>query len=344
VIDNGSADATSDAARRVWPDSHPVPLRVVLEPNIGLTNARSRAIAEAKYDIVSFVDDDNWVEPGFVKTVHWLMQNRPEMGACGGHIEEVCEVEPPGWFDAFKAALAISPKDETYGWITDPDQYLPGAGLSIRQTALRDLIALEFTPTLSGRSGKSLLSGDDLELGAALRLAGWKLWREKSLTIRHFMPARRLTWSYMKRLYYGFGASGFSPYEVLFFAKGSNFKQSVKTTFSWQVLFTAKRGLLATLGEAKIGSPSIQRRVLQLERAWFAGRLSYLMHNWTTCRKNRKDAMNFLNACRRAERENQASSTAAPPRKSISHVSGKPHAGSSRRTLDELNASEVILD
>jgi glycosyltransferase involved in cell wall biosynthesis len=317
VIDNASSDPTPDVARRVWPDRHPVPLRVVLEPNVGLTNARNRGIAEAKYGIVSFVDDDNWVAPEFVKTVHWLMQNRPEMGACGGRIEEVCEVEPPDWFDAFKVALAISPKDETYGWISEPDEFLPGAGLSIRQTALRDILALGFSPTLSGRSGKSLLSGEDLELGAALRLAGWKLWREECLPIKHFMPAGRLTWSYMKRLHYGFGASGFSPYEVLLFAKGSNFKQSVKTTFLWQVFFTAKRGLLAILMEAKIGSESVHKRILQLERAWFAGRLSYLIHNWSACRRHRKAALSFLKACRCGERGHPVSYTTAPPRESI---------------------------
>jgi glycosyltransferase involved in cell wall biosynthesis len=319
VIDNASTDATAVVAISVWPDGHPVPLRVVHEPNIGLTNARNRAFAEAKYDIISFVDDDNWVEPSFVRTVHQVMRSLPDAGACGGRIEEVCEIDPPYWFDDFKIALAISPKDDKYGWITDPDKYLPGAGLSIRQTALRDIFALGFSPTLTGRTGNSLFSGEDLELGAALRLAGWKLWREQSVVVKHFMPAGRLTWFYMEELHHGFGASGFSPYEILLFASGSNFKQRLKTTFLWQVLFTARRGLLAILGEVKIGSPSIQRGVLQLERAWFVGRLSYLMHNWTICRKNRKDAMGFLNACRRTERGNQASSTPAPPRKSIIH-------------------------
>jgi glycosyltransferase involved in cell wall biosynthesis len=108
VIDNASSDATSDVAKSVWPDSHPTPLRVVLEPNVGLTNARNKGIAEAKYDIISFVDDDNWVGPDFVRTVHSLMQNRPEMGACGCRIEEACEVDPPDWFNAFKLGLAGS--------------------------------------------------------------------------------------------------------------------------------------------------------------------------------------------------------------------------------------------
>jgi hypothetical protein len=132
-----------------------------------------------------------------------------------------------------------------------------------------------------------------------LRLAGWKLWREESVTIKHFMPAGRLTWSYMKRLHYGFGASGFSPYEVLLFAKGSPPKQSLKTTFLWQILFTTKRGLLAILSQAQIDSEATHGRFLQLERVWFAGRLSYLMRNWSACRKNRKAALRFLKACRR---------------------------------------------
>jgi glycosyltransferase involved in cell wall biosynthesis len=304
VIDNASTDATAAVARSVWPDYHPVPLRVVLEPNIGLTNARNRAFAEAKYDIVSFVDDDNWVEPSFVKTVHRLMQSLPDVGACGCRIEEVCEVEPPNWFDAFKIALAISPKDETYGWITDPNKYLPGAGLSIRQAALRDIFALGFSPTLTGRTGNHLFSGEDLELGAALRLAGWKLWREESVVIRHFIPTGRLTWSYMKELYYGFGASGFSPYIVLLFARGSTFKQSLKTTFLWQVLVTATRGILANIRLPGTDSGSIQLRILQLERARLAGCLSYLIRNWPACRKNRKAALSFIRACRRDEREN----------------------------------------
>jgi glycosyltransferase involved in cell wall biosynthesis len=324
VIDNASSDATSDVVRSVWPDGYPVALRVVLEPNLGLTNARGRGIAEAKYDVISFVDDDNWVGPEFVRTVHSLMQNRPEMGACGCRIEEVCEVDPPDWFNDFKLFLALSPEDETYAWVDGADKFLPGAGLSVRQTAFRDILALGFSPTLCGRSGKSLLSGEDLELGAALRLAGWKLWREESVTMKHFMPAGRLTWSYMKRLHYGLGASGFSPYEVLLFAKGSPLKQSLKTTFLWQALFTAKRGLLASLRKAQIRSEPNHRRVLQLELAWFAGRSSYLMRNWSACRKNREAALSFLKACRRGDTGTVVSPGIASPHESMNCTSEAP--------------------
>src|ERR1700761_3496880 len=211
VIDNASTDDTSTVAKSAWPISHPVPLRVVLEPRLGLTNARRTAIEASSYEIITFLDDDNLVDPGFVKTIYRLMQSRPDVGACGARIEEICEVAAPDWFDTFKEALSVSPENETFGWIVGPDKFLPGAGLSIRSKALEDIFALGFIPTLTGRTGDFLTSGEDLEFGAALRLAGWKLWRESSVTIKHVLPAERLTWSHMNRLYYGFGASGFSP-------------------------------------------------------------------------------------------------------------------------------------
>ena len=46
---------------------------------------------------------------------------------------------------------------------------------------------------------------DDHELCCALRLAGWNLFYDPDLVYQHFMPAGRLTWSYLKRLVNGAG-------------------------------------------------------------------------------------------------------------------------------------------
>jgi hypothetical protein len=54
-----------------------------------------------------------------------------------------------------------------------------------------------------------------------LRLAGWRLWYDPRLKLRHFVPAGRLNWGYLRRLHRGFGAAtvGHDPY---FFALGAN--------------------------------------------------------------------------------------------------------------------------
>ncbi|TXT19555.1 MAG: putative glycosyltransferase [bacterium] len=57
VIDNGSRDATpAMLAGHDWPPGWTV--RVVREEKLGLSNARNRAIAEARGEYVIFMDDD----------------------------------------------------------------------------------------------------------------------------------------------------------------------------------------------------------------------------------------------------------------------------------------------
>src|SRR5437867_4426773 len=102
VVDNASTDETPKIARNCWPAQARSILRIVPEPQPGLSHARIRGFAEAKYAIVCFIDDDNWVCPDWVQTVAKTMSLHPEVGACGGRIEAVCEIEPPPWFETYK--------------------------------------------------------------------------------------------------------------------------------------------------------------------------------------------------------------------------------------------------
>ncbi|MGH7265987.1 MAG: hypothetical protein ACREMB_14255, partial [Candidatus Rokuibacteriota bacterium] len=56
-------------------------------------------------------------------------------------------------------------------------------------------------------------SGGDAEICFALRLAGWRLWFEPRMRLRHFIQTHRLDWWYLRRLFRGVGASsvGFDP-------------------------------------------------------------------------------------------------------------------------------------
>jgi glycosyltransferase involved in cell wall biosynthesis len=67
VVDNASTDGTSCVALNNWPQDAPTTLRVVTEKRLGLSHARTRGLLEAKYEIVSFIDDDNWVCSSWVK-------------------------------------------------------------------------------------------------------------------------------------------------------------------------------------------------------------------------------------------------------------------------------------
>lgn len=207
VVDNGSTDDTAGVALREWPKHLDGVLRVVNEPKPGLSHARRRGWEDARYEVLSFVDDDNWVCPEWARLAVEVMDIHPEIGVCGGQSEAVCEVHPPAWFERFAYAYAVGTQGEQAGDITKTRGYVWGAGLTLRKKALQGLLDGGFRPMLTDRKGADLAAGGDGELCFALRLAGWKIWYDPRLKFRHFLPAARLNWNYLRRLHRGFGRS-----------------------------------------------------------------------------------------------------------------------------------------
>jgi len=207
VVDNASTDDTVDVAVTSWPQDPPAPLRVLHEPQLGAGHARSRGLTAARYEFVSCLDDDNWVCPDWVTLVAETMTEHPRVGACGSLGEAVCEGPVPGWFDEFKWVYAIGPWGEAPGDVTEKHAYGWSAGLTIRKTAWDQLQKDGFRAALTGRTGNSMIAGEDSELCYALRLSGWRWWYEPRLSFQHYLPAARLKWRYLRRLHRGLGGA-----------------------------------------------------------------------------------------------------------------------------------------
>jgi len=239
VVDNASTDGTSRVALNCWPAEAPASIRVVHEPRLGLSHARVRGFMAAQYELVSFIDDDNWACIEWVQTVSEIMHEHPEVGACGGFIEAVCEVDPPPWFARHKGSYVIGPQGRSGGENTNTRGWLCGAGLTIRKSAWEQLVIKGFCPLLVGREGTTLTAGEDVELCFALRLAGWSLWYEPRLKLRHFLPVHRLKWTYLCLLHRGFGAQGvgLDPYRFALNCKPKNLRERLEQFWQWKALF-----------------------------------------------------------------------------------------------------------
>jgi glycosyltransferase involved in cell wall biosynthesis len=207
VVDNCSTDGTGEVASRTWGSRMDAPLRVVREERAGLSYARRRGFDEARYGIISYVDDDNWLGTAWVRVAAEMMEKHSNLGACGGQSEAVCEVAPPAWFDAHKGSYAVGQQAPKAGDVAWTRGFLWGAGLTVRREALAQLFDGGFCCALEDRSGQSLSSGGDSELCLALRLAGWRLYYEPAMRFKHFIPEGRLKWNYLRRLHRGFGRS-----------------------------------------------------------------------------------------------------------------------------------------
>jgi glycosyltransferase involved in cell wall biosynthesis len=193
LVDNGSTDGTAAFAEEFWRGIEVAPLRVVHAPEPGHAVARYRGIQEARYEIISFIDDDNWVCPEWVNLVHEIMSSHPEVGACGGYNRAVFEGEPPTWFPRYQQRFAVGAQAKEPGDITDVEGVLWGAGLSVRRSAMLRLVSRGFKPLDTGR-------GEDYEISYALRLVGFRIYYDPRLGIQHYLPAARLKWRYLRRL------------------------------------------------------------------------------------------------------------------------------------------------
>jgi cellulose synthase/poly-beta-1,6-N-acetylglucosamine synthase-like glycosyltransferase len=195
LIDNASTDGTADLARSCWPGGAPAEIRIVSEPKPGIANARFRSFFEARHEIVSFLDDDNWAGPRWVRDVADFFERHPDASAVGGPSVAAFESTPPAWFDAIRGYYAVGSQHAIAGDITmEPGTLLWTAGMSVRKERVLDLFAQGFHFLACGGSSLPLRTGEDTEMSFALRASGGRLFYEPQFRIEHFMPAGRLVW------------------------------------------------------------------------------------------------------------------------------------------------------
>ncbi len=102
LIDNGSDEPLASRIDLSW---HPEG-RHIREEELGLTPARLRGIAEAKGDLLVFVDDDNVLRCDYLEVASRISATHPYLGAFGGSIEAEFEVEPDPRFQSLLHELS----------------------------------------------------------------------------------------------------------------------------------------------------------------------------------------------------------------------------------------------
>src|SRR6185437_1658212 len=193
VIDNGSTDNTAIIAQNIWQSlSAPFALKVLSEPNTGLSNARMLGISSAEYEYLIFCDDDNWLDKNYLVEALKIMEVDSSIGMLGGFGRGFSEIEMPVWSNQFKIYGCGEQADTT-----GEAKVLYGAGVILRKSVFNKLKNVGYQFLLSDRKGNVLTSGGDYELAYAVRLAGYKLWYDDSLNFKHYLPTERFSPDYV---------------------------------------------------------------------------------------------------------------------------------------------------
>jgi len=194
-------------------------LRILDEPQLGLTSARACGLRAAHGKAAVFVDDDNELAPDYLEHAVAVLNQHPKVGAFGGRIDLEFSTTPPLWLREFHKLLAeqnhgtaplisASCVPDAHSRLTWPEAAPIGAGMVLRREAWDAWLSfLELSPeALSDRKGEQLSSSGDNELVLVALKAGWQVGYFPSLQLTHLIPESRLDPRYLERLNYGCSA------------------------------------------------------------------------------------------------------------------------------------------
>jgi len=205
VVDNASREALAPDIARAGHAAG----RMVTEPEVGLTAARLRGIAEAHGDVLVFVDDDNILAPDYLACASELSAAWPALGVwgCGSYTPE-WEVAPPPGYEEYIRYLAVhrAPRDYSSNRPFDYEAMPAGAGLCARAIVARryaDNVRNDPRRKLLGRTGSNLAGCEDFDLALTATDLGMGTGVFTALAMTHLMPRSRVEEDYLLRLIEG---------------------------------------------------------------------------------------------------------------------------------------------
>lgn len=200
VINNNCTDQTAEVVSHFAAIS-PVPLKMVVETQQGLTAARHCGVLNTTAEWIAFIDDDCLLAEDWVEQAMAFTSKHPACGAFGGHIILHWEEPPPLYALKFPYAYA----GKYHGESPKRRPWVAGAGMVLRRKALVDSGWVE-KQFLADRTGNRLVSGGDMEIG--MRIATkYEVWYNPACKLQHIIPPKRTSKDYLQRILKGLGAS-----------------------------------------------------------------------------------------------------------------------------------------
>jgi glycosyltransferase involved in cell wall biosynthesis len=85
VVDDGSTDGSPEIVRQFSDDR----IRLVTQPNAGVSAARNAGIRQSKYSLIAFLDADDLWEPGYMAEMAGFIEMLPEAGMYGCAFDKI---------------------------------------------------------------------------------------------------------------------------------------------------------------------------------------------------------------------------------------------------------------
>lgn len=204
VVNNNSTDNTQKCVTTFAKEHNDINIRLVDEPQQGLSYARNRGITESKGQYIAFIDDDETINEGFVSAYIDLFRNHGAFVGSGAL--KVCyETARPKWMSHYTEKMIANPLDLGSEVITITRTITPTGGNMAFNREVFNLYG-NFDTNL-GRKGSELYGGEENDLFDRIRDLGERIFYTPHAIAYHHISDKKLTPEYFDKLSYGVGVS-----------------------------------------------------------------------------------------------------------------------------------------
>ncbi|MFN5845011.1 MAG: glycosyltransferase [Flavobacteriia bacterium] len=204
LINNNSPGNTSelfDAFRNEHPE---ILTTYAIETNQGLSFARNHAIELAKFPLITFLDDDAFIQENYLEICVKAFEADANMDAMGGKILLNYESNKPAWENKYLNALLgfYNPGDKKLRY--SKKDYPRGSNMIFKTDLFKEVGGFH---TGLGRTDKSMIGGEEKELFDRVYKAKLCVYYEPKALVFHCVPVERTTSTFIRRQAIGAGMS-----------------------------------------------------------------------------------------------------------------------------------------
>jgi len=270
VVDNGSTDGTYEhvLSRLLYTK---VTLRLYREQKPGKIYAFELGVKESRSDLVSIIDDDNFIETNFISLSTKFFNSYKNLGIIGSLNQLDEQVNPPDWFEWARGSFACSSPFIKDNIINDVDGriigdvgYVPGAGTTFRKKPLLDALSKGYKFYNDFQRGNNMVvAGEDMEMCWLYWSMGFRFGYDSRIRMRHSISPKRLSINEYNKLLSSIGA-GFLGVDPFYYTSRLIRMNRIKLTWQWQ-LFAKIKQLVLLHATKEHGKFSIKHRLFRIK-------------------------------------------------------------------------------
>ncbi len=204
LVNNNSPGNTSELFQEFQRKNPTLQTRYCEEMNQGLSFSRNHAIQHANFELITFLDDDAFIDEHYLTVLVDEFSASPDTIAIGGKILLHYEDTIPKWENRFlNSLLGYFNKGDEKLQFTSND-YPRGSNMAFRTPVFAEIGGFDVT---LGRIGADLSGGEEKDLFNKLYKHNMKVVYLPNALVYHSVPVERTLPSFIKKQGLGTGKS-----------------------------------------------------------------------------------------------------------------------------------------